>query len=246
MNNGWNHTRGMDPIENSRRANFLRRTANEARTYNVRMKILAAALAALVVLTGLFYIISVLYNQSGSFTIKVSKVDMTKYGLSLSESPDMTYKTSQLNMNIDEAITNIDGATIPEDIDDFTGGVHNGLHYIAYTFYLENAGEIECSVEYTVDMSGITNGLDDAMRLKLYVDGEATVYAKAAVDGNPEPGTTPFVSPNIMMRGRLSLIQPTEVHKFTVVLWIEGNDPECIDWLIDGQMKIDMNFEIIH
>ena len=246
MNNGWNRTRGMDPIENSRRANFLRRTANEARSYNVRMKILAAALAALVVLTGLFYIISVLYNQSGSFTIKVNRVDMTKYGLSLSESPDMAFKTSRLNLNIDEAITNIDGTTIPENIDDHEGGVHNGMHYIAYTFYLENAGEIECSVEYTVDMSGITNGLDSAMRLKLYVDGVPTTYAKTAADGNPEPGTTPFVSPNIMMRGRFDLMQPTEVHKFTVVLWIEGNDPECIDWLIDGQVKVDMNFSIIH
>ena len=246
MNNGWNRTRGMDPIENSRRANFLRRTANEARTYNVRMKILAAALAALVVLTGLFYIISVLYNQSGSFTIKVSKVDMTKYGLSLSESPDMAFKTSQLNVNVSETMTNIDGAEIPENVDNYDGGNHSGIHYLAYTFYLENAGEVECSVEYTVDMSGITNGLDDAIRLKLYVDGEAGVYAKAAADGTPEPGTTPFVSPNTMMRGRLSLIQPTEVHKFTVVLWIEGNDPECIDWLIGGQIKVDMNFSIIH
>ena len=238
--------RNIDPIENSRRTNLLRRTAKEARNYNVTMKILSAALLMLVVLTGLFYIVSALYNNSGSFTVKIDKVDMTKYGLSLAESPDMAYKTSQLNAQIAEEITNIDGITLPDNLDQIDGE-HNGLQYIAYTFYLENAGEIECNVEYTMDMSGITNGLDEAIRLKLYVDGEPTVYAKTASDGSgPEPGTTPFESSTIMARGRFSLMQPKEIHKFTVVIWIEGNDPDCLDWLIGGQLKMAMNFAVVH
>ncbi|MBQ9778926.1 MAG: hypothetical protein IJW22_08400 [Clostridia bacterium] len=246
MSKEVNHSRGMDPVERGIRTNFLRRTAKEAREYRVRMRILTAALATMVLLTSIFFIISALYNRSGSFTVKVGKVDMTKYGLSLSETPDMAYKTSQLNMNINEAITNIDGTTIPDDVDSINGE-HNGLHYIAYTFYLENAGEIECSTEYTVDMTGISNGLDDAIRLKLYVDGEPTTYAKAKNDGSgPEEGTTAFVSSTVMARGRFDAMQPGEIHKFTVVIWIEGNDPECVDWLIGGQMKIGMNFEIIH
>ena len=246
MSNEVNHRRGMDPIERAQRSGLLRRSAKEARTYRVKMKMMATALIALVLLTGIFYIVSALYNSAGSFTVKVNRVEMTKYGLSLSETPDMAYKTSQLNMNINEGITNIDGGTLPENLDGDFNGEHNGPHYIAYTFYLENAGEIECSTEYTVDMSGISNGLDDAIRLKLYVDGVSDTYAKMSVDGTPESGTTPFVSSTIMARGRFDLMQPKEVHRFTVVIWIEGNDPECVDWLIGGQMKIGMNFSIIH
>ena len=246
MSNEVNHRRGMDPIERAQRSGLLRRTAKEARTYRVKMKMMATALIALVLLTGIFFIIAALYNSAGSFTVKVSKVDMTKYGLSLSETPDMAYKTSQLLLNINEEMTNIDGATIPNDVDNHNGA-HSGMHYLAYTFYLENAGEVECSVEYTADMSGITNGLDDAIRLKLYVDGVPTTYAKTKADGTgPEEGTTPFVSSTVMARGRFDLMQPKEIHKFTVVIWIEGNDPECVDWLIGGQMKMDMNFSIIH
>lgn len=244
MNDQHNHN--IDPVESGRRANVLRRTAKEVRTYNVQMKILAAALLMLVVLTGIFYIISALYNQSGSFTVRVNKMDMTKYGLSLAETPDMAYKTSQLNMEIAESITNIAEETLPDNLDQ-VNGEHNGLQYIAYTFYMENAGEIECNLEYTVDMSGITNGLDEAIRLRLYVDGESTDYAKTKSDGSgPEDGTTPFVSSTIMARGRFDKVQPGEIHKFTVVIWIEGNDPDCVDWLVGGQMKLDMNFSIIH
>lgn len=246
MNDNGRRVRNLDPVQNDKRANILRRTAKEVRNYNVRMKILATALLAIVVLTGIFYIVSALYNQAGSFTVMVNKVDMTKYGLSLAESPDMAYKTSQLNMNISEGITNIDGGVLPDNLDQIDGA-HCGMDYIAYTFYLENAGEVECSVEYTVDMSGITNGLDDAIRLKLYVDGEPTVYAKTAADGSgPEPGTTPFVSSTVMARGRFDLMQPKEIHKFTVVVWIEGSDPECLDWLIGGQLKMAMGFNVIH
>lgn len=246
MSNEVNHRRGMDPIERAQRSGLLRRSAKEARTYRVKMKMMATALIALVLLTGIFFIISALYNQSGSFTVKVNRVEMTKYGLSLSETPDMAYKTSQLLLNINEEMTNIDGATIPADVDNHNGA-HSGLHYLAYTFYVENAGEVEATVEYTADMSGISNGLDDAIRLKLYVDGVPTTYAKTKSDGTgPEPGTTPFVSSTVMARGRLDLMQPGEVHKFTVVIWIEGNDPECLDWLIGGQMKMEMNFEIVH
>ena len=52
MNDQRNHN--IDPVESGRRANILRRTAKEVRSYNVQMKILAAALVMLVALTSIF------------------------------------------------------------------------------------------------------------------------------------------------------------------------------------------------
>ena len=228
------------------REGFLRRNAKEIRGYKRRMKKLGALLVMLAVVTALLFVVSALYSQSGSFTVTVNKVEMTKYGLSLSESREMTHMTSQLNAKISESITNIAGEIIPDNIDEIDG-VHNGINYIAYTFYLQNGGEVEVPCEYTMNMSNITSGLDEAVRLRLYVNGEPTTYAKVKRDGSgPEPGTTPFYSSTVMVKGRIDNFAPGDVVKFTVVIWIEGTDPDCVDALIGGQLKAEMNIGILH
>ena len=228
------------------RDSVLRRTAGEIRGYNRTMKVLAALLGMLTVVTSLLFVVAALYTESGSFTVTVDKVEMTKYALTLSESPDMSKMTSNLNAEINESITNIAEESIPANVD-MVDGVHNGQNYIAYTFYLQNRGEFEIPVEYAVNMTNITSGLDEAIRLKLYVNGEPTVYAKTRSDGTgPEKGTVEFYSSNVMAKGRIDLLSPGEIVKFTVVLWIEGNDPDCLDPLIGGQIKAEMNINAVH
>lgn len=228
------------------RDSVLRRTAGEIRGYNRTMKVLAALLGMLTVVTSLLFVVAALYTESGSFTVTVDKVEMTKYALTLSETPDMSKMTSNLNAEIHESITNIAEESIPANVD-MVDGVHNGQNYIAYTFYLQNRGEYEIPVEYAVNMTNITSGLDEAIRLKLYVNGEPTVYAKTRSDGTgPEKGTVEFYSSNVMAKGRIDILKPGEIVKFTVVLWIEGNDPDCLDPLIGGQIKAEMNINAVH
>ena len=228
------------------RDGLWRRGVKEIRGYKRRMKLLVSLLIMLLVMTSLLFVVSALYNQSGSFTVSVNKVEMTKYGLSLSESRDMTHLSSQLNAKISEGITNIAGEIIPDNVDEIDG-VHNGVNYIAYPFYLQNGGEVEVPCEYSVDMSNVTSGLDEAIRLRLYVNGEPTTYAKIKRDGSgPEPGTTPFHSSTVMAKGRVEALAPGEVTKFTVVIWIEGSDPDCLDPLVGGQLKAEMNIGIVH
>ena len=229
-----------------KRIGFLRRTAKEVRNYNVRMKILGALLVVLLLLAIILYIIAALYHHSGSFTVKVDKIQMTKYGLALSESRNMTYQSSHLNAKIDKDMTNIAKEWLPDNLDQIDGE-HNGDNYIAYTFYLQNGGDVEVSYEYSVIMTNVTNALDEAIRLRLYVNDVPTNYAKTRSDGKgAEPGTTEFYSSTLMMKDRKDGFKPGDVTKFTVVLWIEGNDPDCVDWLIGGEMKVEMDIGIIH
>ncbi len=229
-----------------RRIKILARTAKEVRQYRISMKVLSALLVMLITVTAIIYIIAVLYERTGSFTVRIDKYEMTKYGLSLSESRDMMRPTSNLNAKVSEKMTNIAGETIDANVD-MIDGPHNGREYIAYTFYAQNTGEVEVSYDYQINMSGVTNGLDEAIRLRLYVDGKPTTYAKTKSDGTgPEPGTESFYSARVITRGRIESFAPGEVTKYTVVIWIEGNDPDCIDWLIGGKMKIDMDLSIVH
>ena len=208
---------------------------------------LTMILVLLTTFTGVAYMAASLYDQTGSFSIKVDKWEMKEYGLTLSESKEMTRPTSSLHAKIAEKMTNIAGDTIDKNVD-MIDGEHNGRDYIAYTFYMQNAGEVEVSYDYEIIMSGITNGLDEAIRIRLYVDGgEPVTYAKTKSDGSgAEVGTTEFYSSTVVTRARVEAFKPGDKTKFTVVIWIEGNDPDCIDWLIGGKMKLEMDIGIAH
>ena len=229
-----------------KRISLLTRTASDVKNYRVRMRLMSILLAMLIIFTGIIYLAAVLYEKSGSFTVSLDKYEMQKYGLSLSESIDMSRPTSSLNAKAAEKITNIAGETIADNVD-MIDGEHNGRDYIAYTFYVQNAGEVEVSYDYVINMTAVTNALDEAIRIRLYVNGEPTTYAKTKSDGSgPEPATTPFHSATVVTRGRFDAFKSQEKTKFTVVVWIEGNDPDCIDWLIGGKLKLDMNIAVAH
>ena len=232
--------------QNETRLNILRRTAKEIRSYQVQKKILCTALAAIVLLTTVLYITSALYKNTGSFTVGVDKIDVTKYGLSLSETRDMAYATSHLSAKISERITNISKYDIPENVD-MIDGQHNGEDYIAYTFYLQNAGEVDISYEYEMTISNVTKGIDEATWVRLYIDGVPTTFAKTASDGSgAEPGTTEFYSGGIVTKARVDGLAAGEKVKFTVVIWLEGDDPDCVDRVIEGLAKFEMNFRVVH
>lgn len=40
-------------------------------------------------------------------------------------------------------------------------------------------------------------------------------------------------------------VHPGEVHKYTVVMWLEGDDPECVDQLIGGHMGVTMAYAMV-
>lgn len=231
---------------NERRLFVLRRTAKEVRSYNVQMKILRAAAILIAILLIVLFIISALYMRTGSFTVSLKKDQMNKYGLSLSESRDMRYKTSHLNAEIAEDITNISVESLPDNLD-MIDGTHNGENYIAYTFYLENTGQQELSYEYTLAISNITNSLDEAVRIRLYENGVPETYAKTASDGSgAEPNTKEFYSANAAAKERFDNFKPGDITRYTVVIWLEGDDPDCIDWLIGGRLRVEMIMNVVH
>lgn len=46
--------------------------------------------------------------------------------------------------------------------------------------------------------------------------------------------------------GGQSGVDPMEVHKYTVVLWLEGDDPQATDDVIGAHMGVEMNFRLIN
>lgn len=222
----------------------LRRTAAEVKRYRVLTRVLPIAMSIAVVTLALVYTITTMYTKFGSFTVTVNKYDNVAHALTLSETPDFKDMTSRLNAASSQEITNISVATLPLDLDKINGS-HNGDNYMAYTFYCRNAGTEAVTYEYELYIANMTLEIEDAVRIRLYVNGEYEDYAKTRNDGQgAEPGTTEFLTEETILRKELHLT-PGEYTKFTIVVWLEGDDPECVDTILGGVFKIDMNMSVL-
>ena len=99
------------------------------------------------------------------------------------------------------------------------------------------------SVEVVVD--DVIKNVDEAIRIRIYHNGESTTYAKKSnLDDTPEQGTTPFrnikdAESSIILE-EVNNFQPGQRDRITVVVWLEGDDPDCTDPLIGGELKMHM------
>ena len=78
-------------------------------------------------------------------------------------------------------------------------------------------------------------------------NGKKTVYAKKSKEtGKEEDGTKPFVSKSIAVLEQRKNFKPNTKDHYTVVVWIEGDDPECNNDLLGGEIKMHMDITEEH
>lgn len=224
----------------------LRRTAKEAKRHKLIVRVISVLLVVLIALVAIAYAVSYFYDKFGSFTVTVNKYDMVNQGLTLSETPEYERSIATLNADVVYDMTNISGDDLPPNIDKING-VHNGDSYIAYTFYLINSGDDTVAYSGEMIMENITNGVDEAVRIAVYKNSEKTVYGKTKSDGTGKESDCDreFESSSVVMTTKSDKFSPGAKDKYTVVIWLEGNDPDCLDNIIGGTMKLSMKFKII-
>lgn len=160
------------------------------------------------------------------------------------------------------AVENMDNITeewIPEDVDSGNhSGSHNGdankdgeIDYIAYTFYLKNVGREDADYNVSIDVLSVALGADEAVRVKVYRNGEAITYGKKPVKGTENDKYAKFgidkffAKENKVMDRKITNFKSGAIDKYTVLVWLEGWDPECVDDIMGGEVKLSMNFHII-
>ena len=88
-------------------------------------------------------------------------------------------------------------------------------------------------------------GLSDSEK-GLLDDNETDRLGIVDVNGLLELRTQSFISDEIITKGIVEKMEPGEFDKYTVVAWLEGEDPECLDDIIGGYIEMNMKFEIIN
>lgn len=183
-------------------------------------------------------------NHNGNLTIYVDRTSVTK-SLSISESSNLSDPVGKIfGPSLDNAWDTTEDY-IPSDIY-FLDGNNSSKNYIAYTFYIFNSGVEALDYSMKFKIESVSKELDDVVRIRFYVNDELTTYAKkSTITGEAETGTTAFESDNIITSHTITDFEPNEVTKYTVVLWVEGEDFECTNEKIGGSITLSMAFSVL-
>ncbi len=215
------------------------------------------------------YIMSAFYTNAGEFVIRVDHPGEKK--LVLSETTDfseelITLKAKAVNDADNINIFDLDPTVAEVD------GEHNGPDYLAYTFYAKNISFDPITYTYSLDIKRGTKGIEEAAWVMLYHNGKQQILAKESQSGGSESQfseyefpfyedalypqqyiynkrtgvyeleTRPFASSKVVATAQRDDIMPEEYDKFTVVIWLEGEDPECINDILGGTIELVMKF----
>ena len=189
-----------------------------------------------------YFTVGIIYN-SGNFSITLDSNLYFDKGLIVYD--DFNYKVyrTELYAEVPKTFDNIYYKWLPDNLDEYEGGSHNGDNYFAYTFYIENLGSQKEDYWTELIIDDVIKNVDEAVRIRVYRDGHEVTYAKVSSNGNAEPNTVPFVSDELIVREHVIDFEPGKISKYTIVLWIEGSDPECTDNILGGEFKVHMDFK---
>ena len=222
----------------------LRRSAKEVMSFRIVRKILLIGVAIGSSALMMTYGFMSLYNRTGRFSVAVENMDAT-FAITLCENSDFNMKSSRLVNDQQVQINNICGAALPANVDEIDGE-HNGENYLAYTFYCKNVGTADAKLYYELTFNNVTNHVDECARVRVYVNGVPTDYAKTRSDGQGQEThycDKSFAGKYMVCYGDVDNVKIDEYAKFTVVIWIEGDDVDCNDSVVNGKIKFDMTIE---
>lgn len=195
-----------------------------------------------------FFILSIIY-KGGSFTVTLDKNLALQKGIVLYDDSEQKDGKGKLYARDISFMDNISIDWLPKNINNEAEGAHNGDNYIAYTFYIENKGKDVINYWYSIVLDDVIKNVDEAVRVMIYLNDEKTVYAKTnAYTGKAEKDTKEFLvneDKEIILENR-NEFKVGDTDKFTIVIWLEGDDPDCVDAIIGGEIKMHMEIREEH
>lgn len=199
-----------------------------------------------VIICSMFFLIimAITSNRTGNLTIFVDRSSITKC-LSLSESKTLSNPQGKLYGPAINQAWDTTEDMLPKYAD-LIDGNSSGTNYIAYTFYVFNSGIEELDYSMKLEIENTSNHLDEAIRVRLYTNDVLTTYAKKnSTSGVAESATTAFESDKYIVTNTVTNFKPEQYTKYTLVIWVESDDPDCTNDKIGGSITLSMGFSVL-
>ena len=105
-------------------------------------------------------------------------------------------------------------------------------------------------IKVTLSYSNVTRNLDKAIRVMSIstYEGKKVYQAEDEVekDYGPEyPSVMTFATAEECYNEMLLGVEPNEYIKYSVLFWLEGNDPDCVDSILGGTVKFSLKLSIV-
>lgn len=203
----------------------------------------------------LFVVIAIVtfYGQnSGNFVINLDK-DAYLRGIVLSKDHEFKTQSSRVVATAVNDVTNITydwfEDKIPDIVENDGDYFDSDYKYLAFTFYLKNSGEETVNVNLKLDVTESLKGTDEAIRILLIEDGtQKFLYQKK---DNVDVTYLGYLSEAInfntdtnVCNKTVKQFRPGDVKKYTLIMWLEGEDPDCTIDILGGKLKMQMIFSI--
>lgn len=235
-----------DKIDETTAGQKLEEKAKKEKKKKARRTIFKILLVVVILFLINIYIILALIYRGENFTVTLDSEYGRESGLVIYEDKNKYTRTFLRSEDID-FFTDISVDWLPENIDNEGDGSHNGKNYIAYTFYAENMGQDTINYWSTIKIDDVIKNVDDAIRVMVIKNGNKVIYAKNnRTTEQPEPNTIPFKDNETVMLEKTENFKVGDIDKYTIVIWVEGDDPECTDDLIGGEIKMHMTLTEEH
>ena len=236
-----------EQIEQTTAGQKIEEKAKKEKRKRIRNKVFKTLLIVIIIFLINVYIILSLFYKGENFTVTLDSEYGRESGLVIYEEQANKYERTFLRSKDIEYFTDISVNWLPENIDNEGDGSHNGRNYIAYTFYAENMGQDTINYWTTIKIDDVVKNVDEAIRVMVFKNGNKVIYAKNnKTTGEPEPDTVAFKNDDTVMLELSENFKVGDIDKYTVVIWVEGDDPECKDDLIGGEIKMHMTLTEEH
>lgn len=190
------------------------------------------------------FIMAFMQEKTGNFTINLNRLELYRRGISIADNGAFNQATSRLTVNTVQDASNITRTDLPKGLHELEGD-NNGMNYMSYTYFIRNAGKENVNYLAQIQLKEASKGAEKAVRVEVWRNGESIVYATPNKSGEPEPGCVNFLSKELVCNYEVKGFEVGHVDKYTINIWMEGNDPECIDKIIGGSVGFDMHINAL-
>lgn len=209
----------------------------------LRMDRLRLILMGMMLLVVLLFIAAFAQEKMGNFTINLDRLELYRRGISIADNGDFDNATARLQAATVKDATNISIEDLPKNLDSAKDGNHNGKNYMAYTYYVRNAGKEDLSYIARITLDSCSKGAEKAVRIAVWRNGKRVIYAAPAKNGGTEQNCKNFKSDDVVCEYEEKNFLVGNVDKYTIVIWMEGDDPECVDSIIGGSVELSMHID---